>query len=254
MGTSGGSGGVLKENKTASELWKIDNKQKQETHRFTGNDERIKEFAFEVRRLKQKGSGMETMEIKSFYGGKDYGTITARVATFEKDLMSLYDIGIYIDRPMLRELCKSILDNYYNLIPEEVGRVADGITAQDLQDIVGIVADYIVDNGIQSDSVDGTPCYIILNDDFKELLSDTEYSKSIASVKKALNDNGYTKCNRNRNDYAKKVGEEGKGGKAVKRFVCFYEGKVNAMRKKTGNTGNAKTAGNGTGDTGNGTE
>lgn len=186
---------------SAKEYWKIDNNKIQTSHIIAGMDD-LKNFSFEVIRLKDIYSYEEVLKINAFYDGKEYGSRISKVSKLDTEIVSLGDIGINLSRVEYIELSNLIKNNYYNLEPQEREAIENNISDRTVEAVVGFYRDYIQEKQIEQR--DGF--YNIPVEDFKREFNDSSFKRyNMSDIKEALKIRGYIKCNAGRNDLAIKV-------------------------------------------------
>ena len=185
----------------AKDYWKMDNNKIQPSHIIVGMDD-LKNFSFEVIRLKDVYSYEEVLKINAFYGGKEYGSRISKVSKLDTEIVSLGDIGINLSRVEYIELSNLIKNNYYNLEPQEREAIENNISDRTVEAVVAFYRDYIQEKQIEQR--DGF--YNIPVEDFKREFNDSSFKRyNMSDIKEALKIRGYIKCNAGRNDLAIKV-------------------------------------------------
>ncbi len=187
--------------------------------KFTGTDEKNnpQPFIFEVTRHKDKDTKQERLVVVAYYDKEESGRIVTTSSKLSSDLPKLSDFGINMKISAFHDLAQQINENFYDLRLKKEDGIVTGIAEEQLKSIVRFYKEYIVDKGIKNDG----GFYNIDVNEFKKEYNESTFRFDITEVKVALRMGGYTRCNRNRNDYTIKVAT----GKS-KKHISFIASKI----------------------------
>ena len=177
-------------------------------------------FSFQLKRLKDIYTGMETIKILAFYKGDKYGTIVNKFAKLDTDIANLSNVGINLTRLQSVELTKIIKDNYYEMSVEVGEGVEINVSEELLNGILKYFKDYVEDKKI----VNTNGFYNIPVAEFKTAFSESIFRHYNATdIKEALRIGMYIRCNAKRNDYS--IKEDG----VNHRYISFNADKLDKV-------------------------
>ena len=163
-------------------------------------------FAFKVKRYKDSKIKKEIITITAYINGQELGRIITNLVNIDRDIPSLKEYGVMLDRVKLVELSRLIQNNYYNFNCNDANKLEPEIPSEDMDIVLGLVCTYIKENDISPYTISDTQYYLIPVVDFNSIISESVYSAYSKRLIRAEFHKKYnTKVTTGRLDYVAKI-------------------------------------------------
>jgi hypothetical protein len=159
---------------------------------------------FSVKRLRDAKSGKERLSISvSERQSPDspYATVQIKCYDLQKELLNLRNYGVVLTRLTSANFKRLIEENYYDIPMELCEDEEEYDLNTDIDEILRMICLYIVEENIQTKTINGKILYNLPVTDFANLISESEYKYyGSSAIRAKLKEDGYTFCAGNRTD------------------------------------------------------
>lgn len=155
---------------------------------------------------------------------EDGGTLICDLLNLEIDLKQLIEYGTGFLVKDILEIKKNIESSYLFIDKEDSAFLKEEKLENYIKNIVYMFSEYILDNELNSTTINGISLYNIPVEDFAKHIETSDYKDyGTSNIREKLRDKGYTKCTDGRTDNT--VTDKNNTNKRIK-VISFYSDKI----------------------------